>query len=78
MKFYPTQKNVWNLVDREKFPSLKVQGTKYKRYYGSTYLCQSLLWTTNITKSKHVSRLTDDRLENWQKEQHSTLPTLKN
>jgi len=78
VKFYPTHKNVWNLADREKFPSFKVQGTEYKRCYGSTYLCQSRFWTMDINKSKHVSRLTDARLDNWRKEQHSTLPTLKN
>jgi len=65
MKFYPTQKNVQNLVDREKFPSLEVQGTKYTRYYGSTYLCQSLFWIMNITKSRYLSRLTDARLDSW-------------
>jgi hypothetical protein len=32
----------------------------------------------NITKSKHISRLIDARLDKWQKEQHSTLPNLKN
>jgi len=44
MKFYPTHKNVWNVADREKFPSVKVHCTKYKR----CYLCQSLFRTMDI------------------------------
>jgi hypothetical protein len=36
LKSYASNENFWNLVDREKFPSLKSAANKIKSYYGST------------------------------------------
>jgi hypothetical protein len=36
LKSYATHKNVWNLVDREKFPSLKSAVYKKRSYFGPT------------------------------------------
>jgi hypothetical protein len=39
-KSYATHGNFWNMVDREKFPSLKSAAYKIKSYFGSTCLCE--------------------------------------
>jgi hypothetical protein len=36
LKSYTTLENFWNLVDREKFPSLKSAAYKISSYFGST------------------------------------------
>jgi hypothetical protein len=63
LKSYATHENFWNLIDREKFPSIKSAAYKIKYHFVSTSMFESLSSTMNIMKPKHRSRLTDAHLD---------------
>lgn len=54
--------DLWKIVDKERFPSLKKAAYKIKSFFGSTYLCESLFSNMNFIKSRYRSRLTDEHL----------------
>lgn len=56
--------DLWNIVDKERFPFLKKAAYKIKSFFGSTYLCESLFSNMNLIKSRYRSRLTDEHLYN--------------
>lgn len=63
LKSYSTDANFWNLVDENKFPTLRACALKIHAYSASTYSCEALFSTMKHLKSKYRSRLTNANLD---------------
>lgn len=52
----------WNLLQEDKYPSLRQCALNVTALFGSTYLCESAFSHMKIIKSKYRTTLTDDHL----------------
>jgi len=56
-------KDFFGGLSEDNFPHLKDFVKKMMVLFGSTYICEQMLSTVSITKSKHRSQLTDENLQ---------------
>ena len=59
-----TQKRLWKLVSKDKFPKLKDFALKMHSMFGSTYVCESTFSTMKLVKSRNKNRMVSRTQDN--------------
>ena len=59
-----TQKILWKLVSKDKFPKLIDFALKMHSMFGSTYVCESTFSTMKLVKSRNKNRMVNQTLDN--------------
>lgn len=62
LKAHLGNRNLWNLLDTEKYKIVCTAAMKVGCLFGSTYLCESAISNMNFIKNKFRTRLTDSHL----------------
>jgi hypothetical protein len=78
--FYPIQKNefpedFWKMLPQEKFPKLRNFSLEMLSLFWRTYVCEAVLSTTNIIKSRMRNGLDNSSLESCLRLSSTGLPT---